>query len=150
MYPSSECIRHDVPYWMHQCHLLVSKLLTPHHAWQYFCGTHITGLTEILCSCCTVSGSSTKGSNVLSKQTVSLLQFFLLFMVHAYNGLVVGKGPDCKSIGDGPWHWLWPCLVPWLLLQTATSMGWLHNVSGMYQLLFWKTFWHALLQIGKM
>ena len=59
-----------------------------------------------------------------------LLQFFLLFMVHAYSGLVVGKGPERKIIGDGPWHWLLPCLVPWLLLQTATSMGWLHNVTG--------------------
>ena len=62
---------------------------------------------------------------------VVLLQFFLLFMVHAYSGLVIGTGPERKLIGDGPWHWFWPCVVPWLFFQTATSMGWLHNVTGM-------------------
>lgn len=77
--------------------------------------------------------SCTKGGIMLSKQTVHLLQLFLLFMVHAYSGLVIGEGPERKIIGDGPWRWLWPCLVPWLLLQTATSMGWLHNLSGMHQ-----------------
>lgn len=71
----------------------------------------------------------------MPEQNASLLQFFLLFIVHAYSGLAVGRGPEPKLIGDGPWHWLWPCLVPWLLLQIATSLGWLHNVIGMHQVL---------------
>lgn len=79
------------------------------------------------------AGSCMTASGLMPEQNVLLLQFFLLFIVHAYSGLAVGKGTEPKTIGDGPWHWLWPCLVPWLLLQTATSLGWLHNVIGMHQ-----------------
>ncbi|DBA74569.1 TPA: hypothetical protein ACH3X2_009444 [Trebouxia sp. C0005] len=32
-------------------------------------------------------------------------------------------------IMDGPWHWLWPCLIPWIILQIPTSIGWLHTIA---------------------
>ena len=62
--------------------------------------------------------------------TSLLMQFFLLFLVHAYSGQVIERGSTPKMIGDGPWHWFWPCLVPWVLLQIVVSMGWLHTVAG--------------------
>lgn len=64
------------------------------------------------------------------------VQFFLLFLVHAYSGQVIDKHskPRPKLIMDGPWHWLWPCLIPWILLQIPTSIGWLHPIAqGQYK-----------------
>ena len=65
------------------------------------------------------------------------MQLFLLFLVHAYSGQVMNKHskPKPKLIMDGPWRWLWPCLIPWIILQVPTSIGWLHPITqGQYML----------------
>ncbi|KAA6428794.1 MAG: hypothetical protein FRX49_01669 [Trebouxia sp. A1-2] len=72
------------------------------------------------------------GFIILLVQFINIMtQFFLLFLVHAYSGQVVDKHskPKPKMIMDGPWHWLWPCLIPWIILQIPTSIGWLHTIA---------------------
>ena len=60
--------------------------------------------------------------------SLACLQLFLLFLVHAYSGRVKEAKP-LKMVMDGPWHWMWPCLLPWVAFQTAISLGWLHNAA---------------------
>ena len=53
------------------------------------------------------------------------LQLFLLFLLHAYGGRLKQVRPQVILYMEGPWHWMWPCLIPWALLQVASSLAWL-------------------------
>lgn len=53
------------------------------------------------------------------------LQLFLLFLLHAYGGRLKQVRPKVILYMEGPWHWMWPCLIPWALLQVASSLAWL-------------------------
>lgn len=77
------------------------------------------------------------------------LQLFLLFLVHAYGARTWRKPSESsrrlfapaeaafqppegqsKLVMDGPWRLLWPCLVPWALMQAAHSVAWLRNATA--------------------
>lgn len=70
----------------------------------------------------------------------------MLFLAHAYGGLQRYKSASSvpapslpfnnaqrygQLIVDGPVHLLWPCLIPWLLLEADLGYAWLHNLPGM-------------------
>ena len=67
-------------------------------------------------------------------------QLFMLFLMHAYGGRLrpskrqqlqqeQGQQSVAESMlyMDVPWRRHWPCLVPWLILESALSVAWLHN-----------------------
>ncbi|DBB01839.1 TPA: hypothetical protein ACH3X1_000447 [Trebouxia sp. C0004] len=66
---------------------------------------------------------------------------FMLFLMHAYGGRLwpskqqqlqqeQGQQAVAESMlyMDVPWRRHWPCLVPWLIVETTLSVAWLHNV----------------------
>ena len=66
-------------------------------------------------------------------QGVTMSQLFMLFLAHAYGGQAQPLKPGAtvpQLIMDGPWRWLWPCLLPWIPFQIAISLGWLQNAVG--------------------
>ncbi len=71
------------------------------------------------------------------------LQLFMLFLMHAYGGRLqpskqqqVQQEQGQQSVAestlymDAPWRRHWPCLVPWVILETPLSVAWLHSVLG--------------------
>ena len=71
------------------------------------------------------------------------LQLFMLFFMHAYGGRLwpskqqqVQQEQGQQSVAesmlytDVPWRRHWPCLVPWVILETILSVAWLHNAVG--------------------
>lgn len=79
---------------------------------------------------------------------ILILQIFMLFLSHAYGGLQRYKPASSipepslpfnnaqrygQLIADGPLHLLWPCLIPWLLLEADLGYAWLHSLPGMSQ-----------------
>ena len=77
------------------------------------------------------------------------VQLFLLFLVHAYGARTWRKPSESsrrlfapaeaafqppegqsKLVMDGPWRMLWPCLVPWALMQAPHSVAWLRNATA--------------------
>lgn len=86
-------------------------------------------------------------SHLLSPGLTSVLQLFMLFLVHAYGSRVwrpLSQFP-CSSQSrshsdhteldhlwylDGPWRLFWPVVVPWCCLEAAVSFTWLHANKG--------------------
>ncbi|KAL0026556.1 hypothetical protein WJX77_006522 [Trebouxia sp. C0004] len=54
---------------------------------------------------------------------------FMLFLVHAYQGREVPAGPTPRLYVDGPWRLLWPCILPWILLEVVLSIMWISNAA---------------------
>lgn len=59
---------------------------------------------------------------------LATMQLFFLFLVHANGGRHVRRRTSIRLCTDGPWRLHWPCLVPWLLLETFVSVAWLRSV----------------------
>ena len=57
------------------------------------------------------------------------MQLFMLFLVHAYQGRTLQAGPIPRLYVEGPWHLLWPCLLPWILLEIVLSLMWISNTA---------------------
>lgn len=74
------------------------------------------------------------------------MQIFMLFLAQAYGcqqlfWLPKPRGPlppdtfdNIKYFGevivDRGFHRLWPCLIPWLVFETAMGYAWLHHLNG--------------------
>ena len=57
------------------------------------------------------------------------LQLFLLFLVHAHGGRLIELRPKPKLFLFGSWKLQWPCLIPWVLIEVAVSLGFFRNAA---------------------
>lgn len=79
-------------------------------------------------SSCACAQQHIENTNTLAKYAYHFpcpLQLFLIFLLHAYGGRLKQTWPGIKLYMEGPWHWMWPCLIPWVLLQVPSSLAWL-------------------------
>ncbi|DBB06586.1 TPA: hypothetical protein ACH3X1_012115 [Trebouxia sp. C0004] len=44
-------------------------------------------------------------------------------------GREVPAGPTPRLYVDGPWRLLWPCILPWILLEVVLSIMWISNAA---------------------
>ncbi|DBA98405.1 TPA: hypothetical protein ACH3X3_012417 [Trebouxia sp. C0006] len=54
---------------------------------------------------------------------------FMLFLVHAYQGRTWQASPIARLYVEGPWRLLWPCILPWILLEVVLSLMWISNAA---------------------